>query len=210
MKIIDISIPLRNDLPTWPDGYGLHISTLSSIGDKSEANVSRLDMDVHCGTHIDAPLHFIKNGTTTNEIPFNKLIGEVLIVEFENSKDIITSEDLNSEIKNKSVKKILLKTSNSLNDLWNKNEFDKDFCAISADAAQWLVDNQIDLIGIDYCSIQKFYDSSITHKIILQNNIVILEGLDLRNVEPGLYNLICLPLSIEGIEGIPARAILTK
>jgi arylformamidase len=210
MNIIDISIPLNSKLPTWPDGYGLKISKLLEINENSEVNVSRLDLDVHCGTHIDSPLHFVKDGKTTNEINLDRLIGEVLVVEFGEEISIITPEILEAKLINKNVKRILLKTSNSHKKLWDLDKFDKDFCAISSEAANWLYLNNIDLIGIDYCSIQKFYDSNDTHKILLKNNIIILEGLDLRNVQEGLYNLICLPLSVEGIEGVPVRAILTR
>jgi arylformamidase len=209
MNIIDISIPLNSKLPTWPDGYGLKISKILEIDENSDVNVSRLDLDVHCGTHIDAPLHFVKDGKSTNEIKLERLIGEVLVIEFDEEISIITAELLESKKINKNVKRILLKTSNSHKKLWDLDKFDKDFCAISSDAASWLYENNIDLIGIDYCSIQKFHDSNDTHKILLENNIIILEGLDLRQVEEGLYNLICLPLNVEGIEGVPVRAILT-
>ena len=209
-EIIDISIPLSKKLPVWPNGFGINISSLATIGNNSDANVSRLDIDVHSGTHIDAPLHFIENGKTTNEINLDRLIGDCFLVELPKNLLTIQRTDLeNLNIPNNTTR-LLLKTYNSFNNLWDNQTFDKEFCAISADAAEWLVEQKIDLIGIDYCSIQKFYDPPVTHQIILNNNIIILEGLDLRNVGGGMYKLTCLPISILGIEGVPVRAILKK
>ena len=209
-EIIDISIPLSKKLPVWPNGFGINISSLATIGNKSDANVSRLDIDVHSGTHIDAPLHFIENGKTTNEINLDRLIGDCFLVELPKNLLTIQRTDLeNLNIPNNTTR-LLLKTYNSFNNLWDNQTFDKEFCAISVDAAEWLVEQKIDLIGIDYCSIQKFYDPPTTHQIILNNNIIILEGLDLRNVTGGMYKLTCLPISILGIEGVPVRAILQK
>jgi arylformamidase len=209
MKIIDISIPLSSNLPTWPGGYGLSISRLQIIDEQNPVNVSKIDFDVHSGTHIDAPLHFVNNGKTTNEIPLENLIGECLVVEISENKNIITAKDLDQLNFVKSYKKILFKTSNSFHNLWSKSEFDNEYCALSSDGAEWIVQNMIELIGIDYCSIQKFHDSIETHQILLNNNVIILEGLDLRNVNPGVYNLICLPISVDDVEGVPVRAILT-
>lgn len=207
-NIIDISVPLSSNLPTWPGGYGLKISRLLEIGENSEANVSRLDFDVHCGTHIDAPMHFVKNGKSTDQLKLEKMIGNCYVADLPESISTITSNDLDKLNIPKGITRVLLKTSNSHNNLWDSKEFNKDFCAITNDAAEWIVKNQIELIGIDYCSIQKFLDSSETHQILLENAVIILEGLDLRNVDPGNYYLICLPISINGIEGAPVRAIL--
>ncbi|MDI9880059.1 cyclase family protein [Flectobacillus longus] len=209
MNIIDISVPLSNNLPTWPGGYGLHISSLQKIEDGSEANVSRLDLDVHSGTHIDAPLHFVADGKTTNDIPLQTLCGEAQIIKIEDSWSVITAELLDQLSIHKGIKRLLFKTANSTNQLWTKKEFDISYVALSACAAQWVVDHQIQLVGIDYCSIQKFFDPVDTHQILLKNAVIILEGLDLLHVEEGIYQLICLPLKVEGIEGVPVRAILT-
>ncbi len=209
MQIIDISVPLSSTLPTWPGGYGLHISSLQRIEDGSEANVSRLDFDVHSGTHIDAPLHFVAGGKTTNEIPLETLCGETQIVRIEDDFAVITAELLDQLPIQNGIKKLLFKTANSTNQLWTKQEFDTDYVALSACAAKWIVDRQIELVGIDYCSIQKFFDPVDTHQILLKNAVVILEGLSLQHVEAGMYQLICLPLKVEGIEGVPVRAILT-
>lgn len=209
-EIIDISVPLSNQLPIWPGGYGLSISSLTQIGNNSESNVSRLDLDVHCGTHIDAPLHFFAGGKTTNELALDRLLGSCFVTELPEDITKITALDLDRLNIPKETTRLLLKTINSYQNLWDKKEFYKDFCALSADAAQWVVNKGIDLIGIDYCSIQNFFDPITTHQILLNNEVIILEGLDLRRVKSGNYKLTCLPISVEGVEGVPVRAILQK
>lgn len=209
-EIIDISIPLSEKIATWPGGYGLSIISLAQIDNNSEANVSRLDLDVHCGTHIDAPLHFVAGGKTTNELDLNRLIGPCFVSELPIETTTISALDLEKLNIPEGTTRLLLKSINSYQNLWDKKEFYKDFCALSADAAQWVVNKGIDLIGIDYCSIQKFFDPITTHQILLNNEVIILEGLDLRRVKSGNYKLTCLPISVEGVEGVPVRAILQK
>jgi len=188
-KIIDITVPLSSRLPVWTDSHGVNISRLMEI-EKDGWTVSRLDIDVHSGTHIDAPLHIVPNGKTTNEIPLEKLIGNCILP--------------------KDTKRLLCKTDNSRH--WGNihHEFRTDFCSLTADAAQWVVDNKIELVGIDYHSIQLYHDPPDTHQILLENEVVILETLNLLDVEPGEYRLICLPLKVEGVEGISVRAVLEK
>tara|TARA_B110000285_G_scaffold227359_1_gene288559 strand:- start:1038 stop:1676 length:639 start_codon:yes stop_codon:yes gene_type:complete len=207
-RFIDISVELSDHLPTWPGSHGISISPLQVIDDFNPANVSRLDIDVHSGTHIDAPLHFVKNGKSTNEIDLDRLIGDCFVAEMPSHITTIKFEDLEMIGIPDGTKRLLLKTCNSGNNLWDNNEFNEDFCALDKGAANWVVNNGIDLIGIDYCSIQKFNDSVESHQILLNQEVLILEGLDLRNVISGRYNLICLPISVKGIEGVPVRAIL--
>lgn len=210
MEIIDISVPLSSRLPTWPGGHGLNISALAVIGMNSDANVSRLDMDVHCGTHIDAPLHFVANGKTTNDINLSTLIGNAYVAEIDDHIRVIDAETLSALNIPNNVSRLLLKTANSSDNLWDSPLFETHYVALSVDAAQWVIEKKIQLIGIDYCSIQKFDDSPETHQILLKNEVVILEGLDLRNVDEAQYQLICLPVKALGLEGVPVRAILIR
>lgn len=176
----------------------------------SDANVTFLAMGSHTGTHIDAPLHFVNGGKTTEEIPLHKLIGECEVVDFRGIKKI-TAEDLARKFSDRQPSgKLLFKTDNSV--LWDnpKHEFYLDYCALTADAAQWCVDHDVHLVGIDYLSIQLYYDPIDTHVILLSNEVVIVENLDLREIEEGEYRLICLPLKVEGVEGTLARAVLEK
>lgn len=204
---IDISVAHSRQLPVWPGGFGFKAYTLQKIEDGFDANVTRLDFDVHTGTHIDAPLHFVPNGATTNDIEVNKLIGNALVLVF--SGTVIKQEDLEQKNIPAGTSKILLKTNNSSNG-WFKKPFDTNFVAIDKSAAKWLVKRGVQLIGIDGPSIQKYTDTKETHVILLENNVVILEGLNLDGINEGEYELICLPIKAEGCEGAPARAILRE
>lgn len=205
--IIDISLPLHPDLPVWPGGHGIRISRLMNISQGDTANVSRLDIDIHSGTHIDAPLHFIEGGKTTAEIPLEWLIGPCLVADMRGKK-AITAADLEGLSLPDQVERILFRTDNSLKWADLSHPFDPDYCALTADAAQWVADRRIRLVGIDYHSIQRFHDPVDTHIILLSREVVILEGLDLRQAAPGWYKLTCLPVKIWGMEGASARAVL--
>lgn len=208
-QLIDISVTLQPGLPVWPTNKPLSITQVASMKDGSIANVTSFATNSHTGTHIDAPLHFVDDAKTTEEIPLEKMVGPCHVAELL-GKPYITAADLESLNLPAGVEKLLLKTDNS--QLWNDmtHPFKEDFCAITADAAHWVVDRGIHLIGIDYLSIQLFHDPVDTHVILLSNDVVILEGIDLRHVEPGEYRLICLPLKIKGVEGTLARAVLEK
>lgn len=207
-KIIDITVPLSPRLPVWTDSHGVNISRLMEI-EKDGWTVSRLDIDVHSGTHIDAPLHIVPNGKTTNEIPLEKLIGKCIVADLQGLKKI-TADDLAKLNLPKDTKRLLCKTDNSRHWKNINHEFRTDFCSLTADAAQWVVDNGIELVGIDYHSIQLYHDPPDTHQILLENEVVILETLNLLNVEPDEYRLICLPLKVEGVEGVSVRAVLEE
>lgn len=206
-KLIDISVTLQPGLPVWPTNKPLSITRVDSMKNGSLANVTRFETGSHTGTHIDAPLHFVDDAKTTEEIPLEKLVGPCRVVDFR-GKTKITAADLEALGLEDHVEKLLFKTDNSR--LWENmtHPFYEDFCALTSDAAQWVADHGIHLVGIDYLSIQLFHDSPETHVILLSAEVVILEGLDLREVEPGNYRLICLPLKIKGVEGTLARAVL--
>ncbi|MEO1261142.1 MAG: cyclase family protein [Bacteroidota bacterium] len=206
-NIFDISVPLSPGLPVWPGDQKVEINQLFKIEKKGDSNLTSIKLSSHTGTHIDAPLHFVKDGKSTLEIPLELLIGNCLVVDARGLQKI-TPDDLNNMDIPESTTKILFKTDNSV--LWEnpKHIFKKDFCALTVEAARWIVDRNIHLVGIDYASIQLFTDPADTHVVLLSDEIVIVENLDLRFVQPGIYRLICLPLKIEGVEGTVARAIL--
>jgi arylformamidase len=194
-------------LPVWPTNRPLSITQVEKIKNGSVANVTRMETGSHTGTHIDAPLHFVDDAKTTLEIPLEKMVGSCQVVDCQ-GKTKITAADLAGLPLMPGIEKLLFKTDNSR--LWDdlSHPFYENFCALTADAAQWVVDKGIHLVGIDYLSIQLYHDGPETHVILLSNEVVILEGLDLRHVEPGLYRLICLPLKVKGVEGTLARAVL--
>lgn len=203
---IDISVSLSPELPVWPGGYGFHKHQVMSIRNGADANVTRLDFDVHSGTHIDAPLHFLENGFTTNEITIGECIGVAFVAEC-TGVDVIGVEMLDKINIPAGTNKILFKTDNSARN-WYQNPFDTGFVAIDNNAAGWLVQKGIRLVGIDGPSIQKYHDTRETHVTLLSNDVIILEGLNLADVAEGVYELICLPIKADQCEGISARAIL--
>ncbi|NUO02549.1 MAG: cyclase family protein [Saprospiraceae bacterium] len=204
---IDISVPLHENLPVWTGSHGIHISSLNAIARGDLANVSRLDIDIHSGTHIDAPLHFVEGGKTTAEIAIERFIGPCYVAEIKD-KAIIGAKELEQAAIPDNVSRLLLKTDNSERWKDSSHRFFEDFSALSPEGAQWVADRGIDLIGIDYHSIQRFADPPDVHIILLEREIIILEGLNLRHIAPGAYELICLPIYIQGVEGASARAVL--
>ena len=174
-----------------------------------EANVSQLETDVHVGTHVDAPCHFLQEGTAVEELSLDVLIGPAYVAYLPEVK-AVTSADLEELNLPPNTTRLLLCTTNS--QLWANNvtEFNNDFVALTADGAQWLADKGIRLIGVDYLSVQRYYDSTLTHEILLKAGIIILEGLNLTNVTAGMYKLVCLPIKLVGSDGAPARAVLIR
>ncbi len=209
MKIYDITIPIHSEMPVWPGDTGVKIERVRKIEAGDNANVSHISLGAHTGTHVDAPYHFIASGVTLDQVPLDRFIGKAEVVEILNV-DRISSTDLENTKISSGVEKVLFKTRNS--QYWTQaaGEFKEDFVALSPDAAQYLVDRGITLVGIDYLSIAPFNESRPTHKIFLRAGVVILEGIDLSEVPGGDYTLYCLPLKLDRAEGAPARVILVS
>ena len=207
--MIDITVPLRRDMPVWPGCKGIRITPIMRLENGDSSNVSHLDCNLHTGTHVDAPRHFLQNGTTVEQLLLDVLVGPAFVAHLPEAADV-TPRDLTDLNLPPSVRRLLLRTSNS--ELWAAGtaEFTEDYAALTPEAAQWIVDRQISLIGMDYLSVQRYGDSSITHEILLGADTVVLEGLNLSDVQPGPYELICLPLRLVGAEAAPARAILRR
>lgn len=208
-KIWDITVTFRTDLPLWPGDPPPRTSLMKSMSGGYRCNVTRLETGVHFGTHLDAPCHFIEGGKAVDELDLDVLVGPCIVGEIPEVAEI-TPAHLDALRLPAGTMRLLLKTRNSA--LWNRPDhpFDKDFAALTPDAARWVVDRGIRLIGIDYLSIQRFADAvSTTHLVLLGAEVIIVEGLDLRAVSPGGYNLTCLPMKLGGADGAPVRAILT-
>ncbi len=212
MKYIDISVAIRPDLPVWKGDPAVSIVRASSIAAGDQANVTRLDMGAHTGTHVDAPLHFLDGRRPADQLELDVLIGPAWVAEFDVPREI-SAVDLERAGIPAGTTRLLLKTSNSC--LWSQKPatFDENFIGISADGAQWLVEQGVRLVGIDYLGIER-YDTvphgAPTHKTLLQAEAILLEGLNLSDVFPGAYQLICLPVKIQGADGAPCRAVLVK
>ena len=208
MKIIDITRGIKNGMLVWPGDEAAQIGWESRIADGAISNVSSIQIGAHVGTHIDMPLHFIEGGKTMDDLDLSKMIGKAIVVEVPHGRKV-DAEFLDALNLN-DVSRILFKTSNS--SFWDASptEFVEEYTGVEPSAAEWLVAHGCQLVGIDYLSIAPYDDSETTHKILLLNDVVILETLDLREVEPGDAELICLPLKLEGREAAPCRAVLIK
>ena len=210
MKIYDVTVPISENTPVYEGDPNVQIEVANAIERGDAANVSRLCCGVHTATHVDAPNHFIEGARRVHELEFEKLIGKCRVVEIDETVLAIEAKHINNL---DGVERVLFKTRNS--DFWNdfSQGFRKDFTYIAPDAARTLVDLNVKLVGIDYLSVEKFGAETFdTHVTLLKKEVVIIEGLDLREVSAGDYELICLPLQIVGGtgDGAPARVILRQ
>lgn len=210
MTIYDISLTISPNLPTWPDDPALELEQIQSMSKGAAVNVTRISSSVHLGTHIDAPRHFLEDGSTIEQLPLEVLTGPCYVAQLPDGIEAITSEVLDRTEINSEMKRILFGTRNS--HLWAKGEtrFQTDFVGITEDGAEWLVERGIQLVGVDYLSVAPYADLMSTHLVLLRRGVIVVEGLNLSNVMRGFYDLYCLPLKIAGCDGAPARAILIQ
>jgi arylformamidase len=207
-RIIDITVTVTPQLPSWPGEPKLTTSLLRDMDRGDSCTVSRIEGGVHTGTHLDAPRHFIAGGIGVDELALEVLIGPARVAHFPDTA-VVDAAMLESLALPAGTTRLLLKTRNSA--LWNDpgHAFREDYVALTPDAAQWIVDRGIKLVGIDYLSIERFREPGHrTHKILLGAGVIAVEGLNLRQAAPGDYDLYCLPLKLAGADGAPARAVL--
>ncbi len=210
MKIYDVSVSISEHTPVYEGDPAVEITSAHSMTNGDAANVSRLCCGVHTGTHVDVPAHFIEGARRIHELDLEKLVGKCRVVEIAETVSAIEAKHI---VNLAGVDRVLFKTKNS--DFWNDfaQGFRKDFTYIAPDAAKALVNLGIKLVGIDYLSVEKFGSTDYaTHITLLKNEVVIIEGLDLREVAAGDYEIFCLPLKLEGGtgDGAPARTILRE
>ena len=209
MQIHDITLPLKPGLPNWPGEQGPLFKPITEMAKGDVANVTLMSFASHTGTHVDAPFHFLSGGSTVDAMPLDTLIGKALVVEIA-QEGHISAATLEKAGISQGTERILFKTRNS--QLWHNSEFNKNFCAVTLDAAKWLVDHHVKLVGIDYLSIEPF-DTPSEHPVhiaLLKAGMVVIEGLDLRAIPPGEYTVACLPLKAFGLDGAPARVVLLE
>lgn len=206
--IYDVTLAFGSGVPPWPGEPAPVITRLSDMAKGDVCNVTRVDFAVHYGTHLDAPLHFIPGGDDVASLALDTLMGPCHVVRVSDDMDAIGPDAF--EIP-PGCTRLLVRTRNSA--LWDypAHAFQQDFIAFTPEGAQWLVDRGIRLVGIDYLSVQRFADTEpTTHRILLGAGIIAVEGLDLRGIEPGIYELACLPLKLIGADGAPCRVVLTS
>jgi arylformamidase len=196
--IIDISVPVRTGMVTYPGDPEVRLERVKAIADGESANLSTLDLGVHSGTHVDAPLHFIDGAGGADELPLDVLNGPCEVVEA-----AALDESAVGAVP-EGAERVVFKTSNS--ELWAQDTFPEAFERLDGAAARALVERGVRLVGVDYLSVG---DEDV-HRVLLGAGVVPVEGLDLRGVEPGSYELHCLPLRLVGSDGAPARAILVR
>ncbi|MEK6256580.1 MAG: cyclase family protein [Chloroflexota bacterium] len=207
MRTYDITLTITPDLVVWPEDPPISIERVSKMEEGAEANVTRLNMSAHTGTHVDAPYHFIKDGSTVEDLSIRTLTGRAYVVYLPDA-DVITAAMLEKSPIPPRTRRVLIRTRNS--EHWTKphKTFDQNYVAVAPDAADYLIQKGVKLIGVDYLSVAPYTDLVTTHEILLKAGIVIVEGLNLSEVEQGRYTLYCLPLKLGGSDGAPARAIL--
>ena len=208
MKIYDVSLPISPELPVWPGDPQVVLEQVSSMDAGAHDNVSRLACGVHVGTHVDAPHHFLNDHRTVESLSLDILVGPACVVHIPEDVPVVDAQILESAAIPAGTERLLLKTRNSNHWKRGENVFDTGFVGISGDGAEWLVQHNLKLVGIDYLSVAPYHQSIPTHRALLTAGIVIIEGLDLSAIEPGTYSLYCLPLKLVGSDGAPARTIL--
>jgi arylformamidase len=204
MEIIDISVPVRPGMVTYEGDPDVRLERVVSIADGAAANISRLDFGVHTGTHVDAPLHFIDGAPGTETLRLDVLVGEAFVVDATGVAAALDEKVLRGLDVPEPAMRLIFKTRNSK--LWELGAFSHDFVRLSGDGARYLISRGVRLVGIDYLSV----GNEEAHRELLGAGVVPVEGLDLRGVEPGPYELICLPLRLVGSDGAPARAVLVR
>lgn len=205
MTLHDVSVPIEPGMVIYHDNPGFSIQLDSAIASGATANVSKITMGAHTGTHVDGPRHFYDGGPGTEALDLGAMIGPCAVVEIpDRGLDPIDRACLEAAGIADGAERVLLKTTNS--SLWERNEFTHDFIRLDGSGAEYVLERGIRLIGIDYLSI----GDPDAHRALLGAPVVALEGLDLRGIDPGPYDLICLPLRLQGSDGAPSRVVLAE
>ncbi len=209
MTIYDVSLPISESLVVWPGDPLIRITQPSHLDRGDEATVSRLEMGAHTGTHVDAPAHFVQGGMGVDRLDLNLLVGPAVVVHALEA-DSLTAEVLEGLAIPPGTERVLFHTHNSQRWARGEREFWTDYVGITDGGARWLIARGVRLVGVDYLSVAPYDELVPPHRTLLGAGMVIVEGLDLSEVDPGVYQFVCLPLKVVGGDGAPARAILIK
>lgn len=205
-KWIDISATIKPGMVHWPDNPDIKVEKMLDMERGDVCNVSVLSLGSHTGTHMDAPLHFIRNGRSLDKMPLEATIGPCRVIEIKDREAVKVEEIQSARIK--AGERILFKTRNSKKS-WKSDAFDEEFVYISKEAAAYLAKAKVQTVGIDYLSVGGYRKDGIeTHHALLGAGIWVIEGLQLGKIAPGRYELCCLPLKVLNSDGAPARALL--
>ncbi|MEK6602719.1 MAG: cyclase family protein [Candidatus Binatota bacterium] len=206
MKYYDISLNLSSETVSWVTSPPFELVERKRMSRGDRNNSSALNMSAHAGTHVDAPFHFVPDGATIESLPLEIFIGPALVHAVDADR-YITREHVEA-IDLKGETRVLFKTRNS--QLLHRPAYDPDFVAFSVEAAQTLVARGVKLVGLDYLSVAHADEQVPVHRAFLDHGVVLLEGVDLSEITPGRYELICFPLRLRGLDGAPCRAVLRE
>jgi arylformamidase len=213
--LYDVSVPVFTGLVSWPGDPGVQVERTLDLQAGDPATVSMLSMGSHTGTHVDALSHFKLGAPTLDGMDLQTYIGKALVVEIEDPQAITLGELQRkpSFLDLRKAERVLFKTVNSQTP-WYREPFNENFCHLSPHAADFLIELGIKLVGIDYLSVEAYHAKTLyeldapTHHRLMEAGVHIVEGLDLSQVSPGWYEMICLPLKILDGDGAPTRVIL--
>lgn len=208
MKIYDVTLTVTPQMVVWPGDPQVELARTSKIEEGANHNGSRLALNVHAGTHVDSPYHFLQDGYGVDQLPLDVLMGPCQVVELPDDVAVINVDALVYAGIKPGTQRVLFKTRNSK--IWARGEktFQEDFVAVAADGAEYLVWQGVKLVGVDYLSVAPFKASKETHQVLLSHKVVVVEGLNLSNIPAGEYELCCLPVKLGGSDGAPARTVL--
>ena len=205
MKVYDISLNLSTDTVRWVVAPPLEVHERRRMSRGDDANATALTVSVHAGTHVDAPFHFLPDGAGIDALPLERFIGPALVHQVDDADRHITEAHVNA-IPLDGATRVLFKTRNSA--LLKRRDYDPSFVAFSVEAARALVARGVQLVGLDYLSVAHADEQVPVHRAFLDHGVILLEGVDLSEISPGRYELICFPLRLRGLDGAPCRAVL--
>ncbi|MCI2240295.1 cyclase family protein [Paenibacillus sp. TRM 82003] len=204
--LIDVTVPLvPGRVPLYPGDTALEVERHQTLAQEG-VNVSRLTCSAHCGTHVDAPVHFLDSAGGIETVPLDVLVGPCEVVDATAPEGHLDAPAVRSLEFPAGTRRVLLRTRGGA--LWDGPEFSEEFPGLTGDGAAALVERGVRLVGIDYLSVAPFDDPAPAHEVLLRAGVVVVEALDLRAVTPGAYSFTCLPLLVPGADGAPARAFL--
>lgn len=207
-RLLDVSVLIRPGVPTYPGNPEFELQAVKRIAQGASSNVSRVVMGTHTATHVDAPRHFFDDAPGVDGLALDLLIGRARVIDLPH-RGGITADQLAAAGLREDLR-VLLRTPNSA--LWNNTGgFHEDYTYVTENGARYLVDQGVKVVGVDYLSVEQFHKAGApAHHALLGNGVIVIEGLNLSDAEPGPYDMYCLPLRIAGADGSPARVVLKR
>ena len=209
---LDVTYPIKEGMVHWPGQPPVELTRLSELAQGDSSNVSALTLSLHTGTHIDAPKHFLEGAEDITAAPLDALLGEAWVAHLEDAAEIGESEVAAFEARCGALQRgdrVLFRTRNSKRN-WLEKPFAEDYVAVNPGGARYLASKGVQVVGVDYLSVAPFENTTDTHRILLGARVWVIEGLDLRNVTEGRYEMIALPLKIETGDASPLRVLLRE